>query len=193
MLTYPVNLSSRWTIIQASTNIIIARNRSWPRTDGMEIQGADPDFIYLEQVTTERPECDERLFDLVQTEPVIDTAGNTITTGWTVSEKPKDDVRANLLNTETLANSELVSQQELTKLTVLGLGIIARKMIGMELTEPERELHKRITEVSGLMWDNDATLTNKLKDLDEDKPIDPDAGWKRAKDITADESNLKAV
>lgn len=82
MITYPVSKESRWAIYDKEKKVVVARNREWPRSDGMAIKGAQENLVPLLHVTEAKPVYDPETEKLVPTEEVIDLAANTLTVGW---------------------------------------------------------------------------------------------------------------
>ena len=92
MITYPVASDSRWAVYQVSTESVIARRKLWPVGDGSEIQGLDPDYVYLEEKTDAQPSVDSRIWRLEGTD-VIDVAGNSITRQWETIKRVPEEIK----------------------------------------------------------------------------------------------------
>lgn len=92
MITYPVDVeNTRWAAVRISDNSILKRNQKWPRRDGGEIVGLDPDIAPLLEVEGAQPNYDPATQRMQRTAPVIDIPANTITTGWEVVAIPQDE------------------------------------------------------------------------------------------------------
>ena len=93
MINYPVDVAStRWTVFEISTSSIMAHGRKWPRADGGEVLGQDPDIAMLLEVEGTQPVFDPAIERLVPLSPVIDVAANTRTREWTVEPIPQQDL-----------------------------------------------------------------------------------------------------
>ena len=93
MITYPVDVeNTRWAAIRISDNTLIRRNEKWPRRDGGEITGLDPDIALLLEVLEPQPAYDTNTQRLQRSEAVVDIPGNTITTGWQVVAIPQEEL-----------------------------------------------------------------------------------------------------
>jgi hypothetical protein len=176
MISYPVPIDSRWSVLQVSTGEIISRNRTWPRLDGMAIDGLDPDFVYLLQIRDTPPEYDSRLFVLESAE-TVDAAANEIRTTWTTTARPVEDVKVNAANVETLENSKHFEARERDKLMILGLGVLFRQVANQALTAREIALKDRLIAVATKLWKNDTRLRSILTAIDAGQTPDLDAGW----------------
>ena len=84
MITYPVDPNSRWAAVRISTNEVVKHNQKWPRADGGEIVGLDPDIALLLEVDVPQPAYDPDTGRLQRSTPVIDIPNNTHTHGWQV-------------------------------------------------------------------------------------------------------------
>ena len=91
-ITYPVPEDSRWATWSISEAIIKQHNKPWPRADGMEIVGQDPDIVPLLEVDEAQPVYDPAIEYVARTAPVVDVAGNTHSHGWEILPISQDDL-----------------------------------------------------------------------------------------------------
>jgi len=95
MITYPVNVeTTRWTAVRISDNVIVKHNQKWPRADGEQVVGLNPDIALLLEVEGAQPGYDPLTHRLVRSAPVIDIPGNTHTHGWTTEALSQDEIDA---------------------------------------------------------------------------------------------------
>lgn len=95
-ITYPVDVANtRWAAASISSGEILKHNQKWPRADGGEIQGLDPDIALLLEVDAAQPTYDPDTERLVRSTPVVDIPNNTHTHGWTVVALTQDEIDAN--------------------------------------------------------------------------------------------------
>ena len=95
-ISYPVDPDSRWAVYDVTAGQVVSRNKRWPRADGGELVGADPNFVMLQHVEEEQPPASE-LHDVVDGESV-DVSANTITRTYTANPLPLVDAKAAALS-----------------------------------------------------------------------------------------------
>lgn len=72
MISYPVDVANdRFTFRQGAETV---RNKKWPRTDGMPLQGADPGLIIMQE--------------FIQADPAYDPATQRLDDGAWVDDEP---------------------------------------------------------------------------------------------------------
>jgi len=81
-MTYPVDTSKRFAIYSQLSESVISTGNKWPRTDGGEIQGDDPDHIWLEQVSN-RPEPTGPFMDVRRDGWLLDLPNEQYIEQWT--------------------------------------------------------------------------------------------------------------
>ena len=97
MITYPVDVANtRWAVVRISTGEILKHNQKWPREDGAEIVGLDPDVALLLEVETAKPAYDPATERLEAAAPVTDIPNNTHTHSWNVVARPQADIDADV-------------------------------------------------------------------------------------------------
>ena len=87
-INYPVDPDSRWSIWSISEQAIKRHNKPWPRLDGAEVVGLDPDLVPLLEVNEPQPVYDPATHYLTRSEPVVDTHG------WTIVAHSQEDLDA---------------------------------------------------------------------------------------------------
>ena len=92
MISYPVSPESRWAFYRVSTSTLERHNIRWPRADGGEIVGLDPDIVPLLEVEAAQPAYDAATQKLQRTAAVVDVAANTHTHGWEVVSRTADEI-----------------------------------------------------------------------------------------------------
>ena len=83
MINYPVSPESRWAMWSISQAEILKHNKPWPRRDGMEIVGLDPDMVPLLEVQSPQPAYDPAT-EKLERSTTVDVDANTHTHGWNI-------------------------------------------------------------------------------------------------------------
>ena len=95
MITYPVDVqNTRWAVWSISQAAILKHNKPWPRADGGEIVGLNPDIVPLLEVEETQPAYDPATERLERADPVVDVDANTHTHGWNVVARSQEDIDA---------------------------------------------------------------------------------------------------
>ena len=94
MITYPVAPESRWATWSIAQAIILKHNKPWPRADGTEIVGLDPDIVPLLEVQEAQPVFDPATHYLTRSDGVVDVPANTHTHGWIIVPRTQEDLDA---------------------------------------------------------------------------------------------------
>lgn len=179
-LTYPVNADSKWSIIQVSTGDIISRGQPWPRVDLGEIQGSDPDFVYLEEKTATKPDYDARLFTLQGTE-TVDGDANEIRKTWKANKREAADQKLSIVNVESERIRDIISpERELIETRLIVTALLSYVVDNQDFPPVVRAMVDEYKRTGVKIWKNRATLSAKIKDIDEGKDIAIDAGWESA-------------
>ena len=85
MITYPVDVeNTRWATWSVSLAEIKQHNKPWPRHDGMEIVGQDPDIVPLLEVDVAAPDYDSATHRIERGIPVVDVPNNEHIHGWDI-------------------------------------------------------------------------------------------------------------
>lgn len=124
-ISYPVDVENTlWAIWDVALAAISARNKTWIRGDGMEIQPPDPNQVWLLQVAGPRPIYDGRLFHLVTNAESIDLDGNEITKSWSIVLNDTDDIKAEIVNEESIRFGRIAKlEQALTDVYIMTMGV----------------------------------------------------------------------
>lgn len=75
-----------YTLYKISTGESVKSRVPYPRTDGGEIVGLHPDYVYLLEIQEEKPVYDATTDKLVRGDPIIDLRKKTITFSWNVEK-----------------------------------------------------------------------------------------------------------
>jgi hypothetical protein len=136
MITYPVDVeNTRWAVLKLSTGEIISRNQTWPRADGGEISGLDPDYVYLLHVEDTRPDYDSRIYSLVGTE-TVDADANEIRKTWETVKRPDEEIKVAIENVENDKFSNLAKIESHLKLTTMLLGGLMNYELNLQNIPP---------------------------------------------------------
>jgi hypothetical protein len=178
-ITYPVDVeNTEWAVYQVSTGQIIARHQSWPRADGEEIVGLDPDYVYLLHVDDAEPDYDSRLFVLVGTE-TIDVPNNQLLLHWSTPARPLDE--------QILAAENREAQQLEAVIGRLAREAIETRLVVGAILNFALKNQTYPTKVNTLVedyiakalkvWQNRDVLALKIADLELGIVPDLDADW----------------
>lgn len=177
MISYPVDAASRWSILQLSTGQIIARNRSWPRADGQPVEGQDPDFVYLLQLSTAEPDYDSRLYTLESVE-VVDAPENAIRRTWSAVPRPGVERTAAAENEESRQFGRHVQLSRVVLDLCLAVGYLSAKVIdGQALPQKAINVVDRIKRVAVKLQQNRDRHTANLAEIAANRDPDLDTGW----------------
>lgn len=180
MITYPRNTDAKYVIYNTATQQIIKRNADYPRADGAEISGLDPDLVYLEQKDTLiLPDYDPRYFVKVTTEtPKVDDGD------WEIKETTQkrdiEQIQASIENAEAEANERLLPFNKQMKALVLGQAVLFRMLDSQNLNSKEQAIRDECIALGVKVWKNDANLRKKINDIAKDNEPDIDEGWERS-------------
>lgn len=93
MITYPVDVANTfWSAYSISQAAIVKHRQRWPRADGGEIVGQNPDIVPLLEVEGAQPAYDPATQNLQRSAPVVDVNANTHTHGWEVVAKSQAEL-----------------------------------------------------------------------------------------------------
>lgn len=178
-ITYPVDVANtRWSVLEQSSGEIVARNKLWPRADGMAIEGADPDYVYLLQLPRTPPDYDSRLYSLSGQE-VVDADANTLGYDWAVIAKPSDDRIMAAENREAEQLEAIVGQvaREVIE-TRLVLGAVLNYALKNQVFPAKVQTRIDDYIVKALkVWQNRDVLKAKIDAITAGQTPDLDAGW----------------
>ena len=109
-ISYPVDPTSRWAMYRLSTGEIIKHRVRWPRRDGSEIVGLDPDIVPLLEVQEEQPPFDSATETVEKAAPLVDVDANTHTHGWIVRALTAEELQARADQQQHNTNAEQARQ-----------------------------------------------------------------------------------
>lgn len=186
MITYPVDVTNtQWAVFQISTAQVIARRQQWPRSDGGEIQGLDPDYVYLLHVDDAEPNYDSRLYQLVGTE-TIDVPSNELRLSWATQERPLEEQLQAVENREAEQLESVVQKLAREALeTRLIVGAIIKYALNNQTFPPVVQNRMDDYEAKAVkVWDNRQVALAKIQAIT-DHAADPqtnplpdlDADW----------------
>lgn len=136
-IQYPVDVvNSRWAVLQVSTGQIVARDRTWPRGDGEAIQGQDPDYVYLRQLSTSPPDYDSRLFVLVGNEEV-DADANEIRRTWEARERDLAERTTAVDNEESFRFTNHFPIERISLETAIVVGVLIQFAVDGQAIPPK--------------------------------------------------------
>ena len=179
MITYPVDvMNTKWSVLQVSTGEVIARNKLWPRSDGGEIVGLDPDYVYLLQSTEAQPDYDSRTH-VLRGQEQVDAAANTITVEWVAEQRVADEIIMAVENREAEQLEKIVGQvtREVIE-TRLVLGAVLNYALKNQVfpAKVQTRIDDYIAKALKI-WQNRDVLAAKIADIQAGTAIDPDSGW----------------
>lgn len=130
MITYPVPENSRWAIYDTAQDAVVARNKPWPRADGMAIAGAPQTVVPLLHVATAQPSYDAATHKLQATAEVVDVVANTLTTNWQVVALSAAELATIADQSET--NAATVAAKAAYQDLIAGTGTTAQRLTRCE-------------------------------------------------------------
>lgn len=147
-------ITDRFVIWRESTQQYTNMNATWPRTDGGQINGANPDFQYFKKVDGDQPDTDHRftvssVFGRVPADPVpeVGLPQGTYEPVYTLTKLPLADLLAQI---ETAFQQQVRVQFPDTdnpSTLILAAKAIAKKQAGATLTTEENAILSSVTSV----------------------------------------------
>ena len=177
-ISYPRNVTpgTKYVLFRISTGEVINNKTDYPRTDGGEIVGLDPDLVYLERISSVIPDFDSRYYILTKTEtPNVDDGIWNIAYG--TQKRGQTEIEISATNVEATNNALLVPSETQLKLIILGLGVLFRQLDAQTLTAKEVVIRDKVIEVATNFWQNDANLRNKITLIAAGNEVDLDDGY----------------
>jgi len=86
-MNYPVDTSKKYTIYNTATSEVVREKINYPRADGEQIVGGDPDLVFLQVVSTDRPTPSDGKI-VIRGDWAIDLIAGTYTETWVEEDKP---------------------------------------------------------------------------------------------------------
>ena len=141
----------RFVIWRVSTSQYTNMNAAWPRVDGGEVVGANPDFQYFKKVAGSPPDSDHR-FTMTTTftrvaitpSPAAGLPQGTYEPTYTLTKLPLDDLLAQI---ETAYQEQVRTQfpdTENPSTILVAAGAISKKQNGAVLTANEQTTLDRL-------------------------------------------------
>ncbi|MEZ0390420.1 MAG: hypothetical protein ACAI34_25295 [Verrucomicrobium sp.] len=181
VLTF-VNGRKQYVLQRVSTQEIIKRGAQYPTAeDGGAIAGLDPDLRYLEMWRDVRPDEDPRVW-IVSTAEAVEEVESLLVFHMTyvTTRRSSNDIKNAAKNVESAKNQEHIATSELLKLSVIGQGILFKRLANQTLTVPEEAVRTRIVEAASALRGNDARLTAIIEAVEAGDDVDLDSGWQPA-------------
>lgn len=185
-INYPVNISNtKWAVIRQSTGEIISRNQTWPRSDGQEIQGLDPDYVYLLDVRflpsshpqyVAQPNYDSRLYYLVATE-TPNIPNNVLNLQWSSVKRGIEEQTESALNKETEVLSSIIDFSREIIETRLAVSAILTQLSGQNLPQKAVTFVNDYRQKGIKIWNNRGRLSEILNEINNSIEPNLDAGW----------------
>jgi len=172
-------------LIRKSTGEIIKRS-NYPREDMQPIVGLDPDLKWLiERELFKEPTYDSRIYVLTKNEKITTTPDeeyphlDKFEITYSTDKRDDNEIKLSIENAERNANEQLLPFEKQMKLLLLGVGVLFRKIEGMQLNKKEQAIADEITNTSVQMWKNDQTTIDKKQEIDDEKEPNIDDGWEK--------------
>lgn len=177
-ITYPVDTeNTRWAVYQASTALIIARNKVWPVADGGPIQGLDPDYIYLLEVVDAQPAYDARLYSLNRIEG-IDIDANILHSTWETAPRALEEVITAIENEESAQMALHVRIEQELKETRLMLGALLFYAVDNQAFPPKALAMSDAYKAKAVkLWQNRDRADELKTAANSGQAVSIDSGW----------------
>jgi hypothetical protein len=86
-MNYPVDTSEKYTLYNTATSEVVRERINYPRADGEQIVGGDPELVFLQVVSTDRPTpSDDKI--VIRGDWAVDLVAETYTETWVEEDKP---------------------------------------------------------------------------------------------------------
>jgi hypothetical protein len=190
-ISYPVDVAnSRWAVFNTSVGHIIQRNKEWPRSDGMAIQGGNPDEVWLldiEHLKAAHPEYvappqyDSRLYVRLRADPEtdVDQANNRLNVTYSLVARPAEERKLYSRNEEEAQFSRHFPYERFATQTALALGILITFSIDQQTIPPQylEYIQKYRDKVKDHILPNRQNRQNIDEQIDLSNDPDMDANW----------------
>jgi len=176
-ISYPVDVdNTRWAVLYLPTGQIIGRNKVWPVLDGSEIPGLEPEYVYLLQISSAKPDYDSRYYTLDGVE-VVDAENNELRTTWSAVKRPTEEQVAAAENVEAEHFTNLVrAERELIE-TRLMVGAILAYVVDQQSFPPKvRNAAEAYIAKATKVWQNRDRLQEILDGIQLGEEPDLDTG-----------------
>lgn len=174
----------RFAVWQVSESRYTNLNAPWPRVDGGQISGANPDFRYYKKVDVERPDVDHRytvdsVYGKIDTSP---TPADGLPYGeykavHTATKLPVEDLKAQV-DTEFQKQVQLAFPTINTpSLLIEAADAVTRKQDGATLTSDQQAVLTAINASGDAVAQLRARKAALYAAIDADQDYDIEAGW----------------
>lgn len=177
-ISYPVDVANtQWATLQLSTGEVLSRRKQWPRSDGAEIAGLDPDFVMLLHVDATPPQYDSRLY-ILETVETVDAESNEIRRTYRTVKRPVEEQKTAAENVETQQLSQFFRLERQMLETTLMLGAVMKFAINQEqlpnkiATQAQAYINKAVK-----LWKNRDRLEAIVTSIENGEEPDLDTGW----------------
>lgn len=170
-------------LIRKSTGEII-KHANYPNDDGSPIVGLDPDLEWLAKyIPYVAPDYDPRIFVLQQTEAItiephpLYTNLKQYKITYATNRRTDAEIILHIENAETEANETLLNYKERTKIFVLAVGVLIRRLDNLATSPKEKAILDKMTGIATNVWKNDTELKAKLTQVADGLEPNIDALW----------------
>lgn len=174
----------RFVIWRVSTAQFTNMNATWPRTDGGEIVGANPDFQYFKKTTGTPPDADHRF--TMTTEygkvPITPTPAAGLPQGtyeaqYTLTKLPVADLKAQVdTEFQKQVREQFPAVEDPSRL-LLAAGALARKQDGATLTADQEAIIDAVKVNEDSIKQIEARRQALYAAIDADQDYDITDGW----------------
>jgi hypothetical protein len=86
-MNYPVDTSEKYTLYNTATSEVVRERINYPRADGEQIVGGDPELVFLQVVLTDRPTPSDGKI-VIRGDWLVDLSKETYTETWVEEDRP---------------------------------------------------------------------------------------------------------
>lgn len=170
-------------LLRKSTGEII-KHDTYPSITVEPLLGLDSDLEWLiKYIPYSKPAYDPRIYQLVTSEEVTsiehpDYPGlNQYLITYSTQKRPPAEIETAVKNAEQIANNQILPNQRQLKLIILSLGILFRKVEGLQLDQKEQVIADKAVNAAVSMWQNDQNLRTKIQEIANGQEPNIDDGW----------------
>lgn len=162
----------RYVLVRLSTQEVLKRNVPQEFVDS--VTGLDPDLAYLPMIEQTRPEVDDAFYYLERVEQIVESEYRIT---WNTVKKPTEELEQIIDNIERMEAQRHISQEDLLKITVLGLTVLFRALDGLQLNAKEQALAQKIVQIGTRIWQNDQYVAQVKAAIRAGQEPDITTGW----------------
>lgn len=176
--SYPVDVSHTFSVWDVSLGQIVRRGQKWPRADGGEVIGQDPNEVWLDEILPVRIDADPRLY-IMEEQPTVDLAALTHTIERVAIARPVEEQVIAVQQEEARRLGDVVEIERLLLDVTLVVGALAEVVLEAQ-TLPDKvradvEMFKKKTTT---IWENRAVSEAKQAAALEGQIPVLDSGWR---------------